>query len=490
VLPALMASDLASTPGPALATSPQGCTAKDFDPQLTQYDDRGWRATFYTTGMEHSPTSATGPVICKLRPSARAQSTEDTAMRQTRVLHRDCLILSVLVVTFGCASPTPPHESPAAVAGLSTAESSASPAPRFAAGGPNAQEYGANEGYPVKAISRLRFLVGLYSHYDQLVESRTIRRAASPSRLLRAPTEPALRYEYHALTRSLDDYLAHNPATGLLIARGDTILVERYQYARTDRDRFTSFSMAKTVTAMLVGIAIAENLIRSVDDPAGAYVPALADTEYGHTSLRHLLQMSSGVRFREDYSSGEKDDVTRLFAETVLQGGPGGVEAVKPYNQRVFPSGMRFSYASVETQVLGLVVRSVVGRPMANRGRGRRHLDHRRLGAGGDLLLSQRGTARLRAACFAARARRAGRRPADHPKGVVARGHDHRRGRLTPQTSMATHGHQLWLSDLDLARRAPNVRPARRARPSHLRRSCEPTRHGAYGCARASRRSL
>ena len=62
--------------------------------------------------------------------------------------------------------------------------------------------------------------------------------------------------------------------------------------------------MAKTVTAMLVGIAIDEGRIRSVDDPASAYVPALAGTEYGRTSLRHLLQMSSGVRFLEVYSGG------------------------------------------------------------------------------------------------------------------------------------------------------------------------------------------
>jgi CubicO group peptidase (beta-lactamase class C family) len=238
-------------------------------------------------------------------------------------------------------------------------------------GGPNAQEYGSNEGYPVRAINRLRFFVGSFSHYDQLVEGRTIRRATSPSRLLRAPTEPALRYEYQGETRSLDDYLARNPATGLLIARGDTILVERYQYARTDRHRFASFSMAKTVTAMLIGLAIAENLIRSVDDPAGFYVPALADTEYGRTPIRHLLQMSSGVRFREDYSGrggnapDVQDDAARLFAATVLQGGPGGVEAVKPYNERVRWSGALFSYASVETQVLGLVLRSVVGRPVA-----------------------------------------------------------------------------------------------------------------------------
>ena len=65
------------------------------------------------------------------------------------------------------------------------------------------------------------------------------------------------------------------------------------EYDRTDRHRLTSWSMAKTVTAMLVGIAIDEGRIRSVDDLAAAYVPELAGTEYGRTSLRHLLQMSS-----------------------------------------------------------------------------------------------------------------------------------------------------------------------------------------------------
>jgi CubicO group peptidase (beta-lactamase class C family) len=175
---------------------------------------------------------------------------------------------------------------------------------------------------------------------------------------------PPLRYRFGVRTLTLDDYLARNPTTGLLIARGDAILVERYQYARNDRHRFTSFSMAKTVTAMLIGIAIAEGHIRSVDDLAATYVPGLADTEYGRTSLRDLLQMSSGVHFSENYSG--RDDSARLFIETVVQDSAGGVEAVKPYNQRDWPSGTMFSYASVETQVLGLVLRGAVGRPVTD----------------------------------------------------------------------------------------------------------------------------
>jgi CubicO group peptidase (beta-lactamase class C family) len=262
------------------------------------------------------------------------------------------LVLALLVaVLAGCASSPRPGEG-------------GGPGPRFAADGPDAEEYGAREGYPVRAIHRTRFLVGGLSHFDEVYEGRLVHRASRPSRLARAPAEPAVSYEYQEVTRTLDDYLARNPTTGLLIARGDTILVERYQYARHDRHRFASFSMAKTVTAMLVGIAIAESRIRSIDDTAATYVPALAGTEYGGTSLRHLLQMSSGVRFTETYSG--PDDVARLFAETVIQTGEGGAEAVKPYNERLRRSGTRFAYASVETQVLGLALRSAIGRPVAD----------------------------------------------------------------------------------------------------------------------------
>jgi CubicO group peptidase (beta-lactamase class C family) len=258
-------------------------------------------------------------------------------------------VAAVLVVTLaGCAS--------------STSQDGAN-GPRFSAGGPNAEEYGVADGYRPSIVFRPRFFVGTFSHYDQLFDGRIVRRAPAPSRLRRAAAEPAVRYEYQGQARTLDDYLARNPATGLLIAQGDTILVERYQYARTDRDRFTSFSMAKTVTAMLIGIAIAEGRIRSEDELAAAYVPELAETEYGRTSLRHLLQMTSGVRFVENYA--QMSDVTRLAMDTFVQAGPGGVEAVKPYNERVRTAGTRFAYASVETQVLGLVLRNAAGRPVA-----------------------------------------------------------------------------------------------------------------------------
>jgi CubicO group peptidase (beta-lactamase class C family) len=239
------------------------------------------------------------------------------------------------------------------------------PPPRFASGGYNAGAYGQAAGYPIgdrATFHETRSLVGSLSHLDEIFVGRAVRKAPVPSRLVRVE-EPHISWSFEGAELTIDDYLARNPTTGLLLARGNTILVERYQYGRTDRDRLTSFSMAKTVTAMLVGIAIAEGRIRSIDDLAGAYVPELAATEYGRTSLRHLLQMSSGVRFSEVYDG--PDDMARFVADTYRRQGPGGPSVVASFNQREAPPGTRFSYASPETQVLGLVLARATGEPVA-----------------------------------------------------------------------------------------------------------------------------
>jgi CubicO group peptidase (beta-lactamase class C family) len=137
--------------------------------------------------------------------------------------------------------------------------------------------------------------------------------------LFKRAAEPTISYRHVSETLSIDTYLSRNPTTGLLIARDDTILYEHYQYARTDRDRFLSQSMVKTITAMLIGIAVSEGKIKSIDDPALAYVPGLANTEYGKTSIRDLLHMASGVSFTEFYNG--IDDVARLWVD--LFGGRG-----------------------------------------------------------------------------------------------------------------------------------------------------------------------
>jgi CubicO group peptidase (beta-lactamase class C family) len=222
---------------------------------------------------------------------------------------------------------------------------------------PDEELLGKSEGYPVcpHGSFQQRCLVGQYSHYDQIVPARKVARSATPR---------LLRYAESDVGGEVEDFLARNRNTGLLVLKDGAILAERYQYDRKPEHRFASMSMAKTVVAMLIGIALSEGKIKSVDDKAEQYVQELKGHPYGETTLRHLLTMSSGVKFREDYDGN--DDVAALARKTFYQQGPGGADTVLSFKERARPAGERFYYASAETQVLGLVLRAAAGKPLAD----------------------------------------------------------------------------------------------------------------------------
>jgi len=258
----------------------------------------------------------------------------------------------------------------AAVAAIAmTAEAAAQQGPRYRADGPDAYAYGQPDGYPMcsglKYIDDTRCRVGAFSNYGSLFPSRVVKAPATASPLKRAAAEPEIRYTFEGKERTLDDYLNSRPVTGLLIARDDTILVERYQYGRTDKHLLTSFSMAKSIIGLLVGIALDRGAIRSIDDLAEVYVPELKGSEYGRTPIKALLQMSSGVEFSEIYSDITSDIYT-LARMTLEQGPAGSIEALKHFNTRRAPPGQSFSYSSAESLVLGVVVAKATGRTVSD----------------------------------------------------------------------------------------------------------------------------
>jgi len=209
--------------------------------------------------------------------------------------------------------------------------------------------------------------VDSFSRLDEILPARLSRRGDTPSAWRRAAREPDIAYVGAPVLGAgryrLADYMDRNPATGLLVAQDDVIQVERYQYGRSDTQRMTSFSMAKTVIAMMLGIAMAEGRIASLDAPAEAYAPALRGLEYGSTPLRHLLTMSSGVQFREEYDGN--DDSARLSRATIGQQSAGGAAALSQFNTRIAAPGARWYYASSETYALAMVLRAVAGIPIA-----------------------------------------------------------------------------------------------------------------------------
>ena len=127
---------------------------------------------------------------------------------------------------------------------------------------PDEELLGKAEGYPVCLLDDTnlgpdRCLVGLISHFDEVYPARKVARAGPVHELARAAAEPAISYDTLDGRRwAVDNFLGNNRTMGLLILQGNCILVERYQYDRSAEQRFHSQSMAKTVVAMLVGIAL------------------------------------------------------------------------------------------------------------------------------------------------------------------------------------------------------------------------------------------
>lgn len=255
------------------------------------------------------------------------------------------------------------------------AESSPQPkGPVFHPGGPDSKRYGEADGYPVPpkalAISTgnpwpQHYRVGAFSHLDAIYPTRTIHHAAKPWLFKRADTDVS--FTLAGQKTSLSTYLSSHPITGLLLLRDDTILFEHYQYGRKDTDRLLGQSMTKSMIGLLIGMAIADGLIKSVDDKTEMYVPGLKDTEYGRTPIRDLLHMSSGVDFGEDRDDGR--DLNRLWMDMVLGSGfikKGTLGSLKQFNRRIAPPGTKFHYASIEPDVLGLVLHHVLGKTLSS----------------------------------------------------------------------------------------------------------------------------
>jgi len=159
----------------------------------------------------------------------------------------------------------------------------------------------------------------------------------------------------HELGLEVDAFMASNPVAGLIVVQGGSIAAERYG-AGHDRDtRWVSYSVAKSVVSMLIGAAIHDGYIGSVDDPVTAYVPILREGAYATATVRDVLTMTSGVAWNEDYSD-PGSDVSREIDF-------GGLERLRFLGDRgrVASPGARFNYSTGEIFLAGAIVRGAVG---------------------------------------------------------------------------------------------------------------------------------
>ncbi len=236
------------------------------------------------------------------------------------------------------------------------------PAPAQAA--PDEAGMGRDQGYPAcPGYGRLKECrVGHFS----TPQGRRVEPSTQPRPLARMAAVPPIAMTWQGQRQGLPEYLAHQKATALMVLKHCEVVFEGYQYDRHERSLLRSFSMAKTITGLLVGMAHARGQIESLDDPAEKYVPSITGTLYGQTSIRHLLRMSSGVRFEETYSGGADSDLVRFYSR-LYRPFPGGFEdAARRFNQRAVPAGTRFKYSTSETEVLARVLTRATGRTLTD----------------------------------------------------------------------------------------------------------------------------
>ena len=187
-----------------------------------------------------------------------------------------------------------------------------------------------------------------------------------PTRLIEATDntyalEPAKKdlsnigYDVEGTSYTVKGFLASPYSKGFIVVQDNKILLEYYDDSHNEKTRWVSFSVTKSVTSMLIGAAIKDGFITSVDEPVAHYLPRLRGTPYETATIEDLLHMSSGVKWNEDYFD-PKSDVARA-------GGANGIALVSHLAQlpQEHTPGEVFNYNTGETNLAGEILRSAIG---------------------------------------------------------------------------------------------------------------------------------
>ena len=162
----------------------------------------------------------------------------------------------------------------------------------------------------------------------------------------------------------LDAYMASQRSAAIVILQDGKLRVERYGLGFDKDGRWTSFSVAKSFTSTLVGAALRDGFIKSMDDKVSDYIPDMKGSAYDDVSVRQLLTMTSGVRWNEDYADPHSD-----VAQFNNHKPEAGVDALVSYMRKLpreAPAGTRWHYSTGETNLVGILVNQATKKPLAD----------------------------------------------------------------------------------------------------------------------------
>ncbi|MDX1677380.1 serine hydrolase [Arsukibacterium sp.] len=206
--------------------------------------------------------------------------------------------------------------------------------------------------------------VNTFRNIDRLFPTRTVERGDRVNELPMSD-KPLQEFSYTVDDQTYDlyDVLAMNRVSGMLIIHNGKIKFEKYLLGNNEQTRWMSMSVVKSITAMLIGAAVYDGHIQSLDDNIVDYLPRFKGTAYDGVTVRHILQMSSGVAWNETYTDPASD--RRRMLEAQISGKPGAVLDLMASLPRAAKPGSVWNYSTGETQVAGALVSAATGKPVA-----------------------------------------------------------------------------------------------------------------------------
>lgn len=207
--------------------------------------------------------------------------------------------------------------------------------------------------------------VSTYRNIDRLFPTRTIKAGTKPLDLPKADKQLTnVKFKYEEKDYDLYDFVALDNITAMLVIKDGKIAFETYQRGNTEKTRWMSMSVAKSISSTLAGIAIKDGLIKGLDAQVVDYVPELKGSAYDGVSVRDVLMMSSGVKWNETYTDPNSDRRALLKAQ-ISQKPRSAVELMAKLPRAAEPGTLN-TYSTGETQILGEIVRGAVKKPLAD----------------------------------------------------------------------------------------------------------------------------
>lgn len=221
--------------------------------------------------------------------------------------------------------------------------------------------------FNIEKIKRLNKTNHLFDE-DQIVQNFQNMPKFYPSKPLNASSNPLIlpskkniaiqgQFTYDNITYDINEYIDQTRTEGLLIIKNDTIIYEKYWNDLEEHESHISWSMAKSFTSTLIGIYHEKGLFQ-LSDPITKYLPQYKDSGYDGVTIKNLLQMSSGVRFNEDYGDFNSD--INRFGRAFALG-----SSLEEFSQSLTnekPQGTYNHYVSIDTQVLGILLAKITGK--------------------------------------------------------------------------------------------------------------------------------